>query len=73
MLHHAPFSSGNSHGSNPRVQWPFQTWGADVVLVSARDFETIDPKLMCVQHNPLLPVLTVWTGNGGRLSTVLLT
>lgn len=32
MLHHAPFSSGTSHGSNPRTQWPFQTWGADVVL-----------------------------------------
>lgn len=32
MLHHAPFSSGSSHGSNPRVQWPFQAWGADVVL-----------------------------------------
>lgn len=35
MLHHAPFSSGSSHGSNPRVQWPFQTWGADVVVVGA--------------------------------------
>lgn len=32
MLHNSPFSSGSSHGSHPRLQWPFQTWGADVVL-----------------------------------------
>lgn len=36
MLHHSPFSSGADHGSITRLQWPFQTWGADVVL-SAHD------------------------------------
>lgn len=30
-FHVAPFSSG-PHGSNPVMQWPFQTWGADAVL-----------------------------------------
>lgn len=32
MLHHSPFSSGTGHGSITRVQWPFGTWGAHVVL-----------------------------------------
>lgn len=31
MLHQSPFSSGD-HGSFPRLQWPFQAWGADAVL-----------------------------------------
>lgn len=30
-LHHAPYSSG-AHGSTPTLQWPFQQWGASVVL-----------------------------------------
>lgn len=32
MLHHSPFSSGSNHGSIARLQWPYQTWGADAVL-----------------------------------------
>lgn len=32
LLHHAPFSSGDSHGSHPHLQWPFERWGADAVL-----------------------------------------
>jgi hypothetical protein len=31
-FHHAPYSSGDLHGSTPRMQWPFQVWGADAVL-----------------------------------------
>ncbi|WP_282135758.1 PKD domain-containing protein [Seonamhaeicola maritimus] len=31
LMHHAPHSSGN-HGSDPVMQWPFATWGADVVM-----------------------------------------
>ena len=31
VLHHAPYSSGQ-HGSSTALQWPFQAWGADVVL-----------------------------------------
>jgi tartrate-resistant acid phosphatase type 5 len=31
-FHHAPYSSGGEHGSNVRMQWPFQEWGASVVL-----------------------------------------
>jgi len=30
-MHHPPFSSG-LHGSSPWMQWPYQRWGADVVL-----------------------------------------
>lgn len=30
-FHHPPYSSGR-HGSNSRLQWPFQEWGADVVI-----------------------------------------
>ncbi|MEZ4861193.1 MAG: metallophosphoesterase [Caldilineaceae bacterium] len=31
LLHHPPYSSGR-HGSQTRLQWPFQAWGADAVL-----------------------------------------
>jgi len=31
-FHHAPYSSGGEHGSNVRMQWPFQAWGASAVL-----------------------------------------
>jgi hypothetical protein len=27
-----PFSSGNNHGSDPTVQWPFDEWGVDAVF-----------------------------------------
>ena len=30
-FHHAPYSSGR-HGSSEDLQWPFESWGADVVL-----------------------------------------
>ena len=30
-FHHAPYSSGN-HGSSEKLQWPFEKWGASVVL-----------------------------------------
>ena len=30
-FHHAAYSSG-SHGSNATMQWPFQQWGADLIL-----------------------------------------
>ena len=30
-FHHAPWSSGD-HGSTTRMQWPFESWGADAVL-----------------------------------------
>ena len=30
-LHHAPFSSGR-HGSTRALQWPYASWGADLVL-----------------------------------------
>lgn len=41
-FHHAPYSSGR-HGSSSIMQWPFQAWGADVVL-SGHDhtYERID-------------------------------
>lgn len=32
VMHHAPYSSSSRHGSTPELQWPYQAWGADVVL-----------------------------------------
>jgi len=32
VTHHPPFSSSSQHGSEPAVQWPYKTWGADLVL-----------------------------------------
>ncbi|MDX1744588.1 MAG: metallophosphoesterase, partial [Halobacteriales archaeon] len=31
-MHHPPYSSGGSHGSEPEMQWPYESWGADAVL-----------------------------------------
>ncbi len=31
-FHHAPYSSGTTHGSTDWMQWPFQEWGATAVL-----------------------------------------
>lgn len=31
-FHHPPYSSGTSHGNTPALQWPFQAWGASLVL-----------------------------------------
>jgi tartrate-resistant acid phosphatase type 5 len=31
LIHHPPFSS-SMHGSQSAVQWPYRTWGADIVL-----------------------------------------
>jgi hypothetical protein len=31
-FHHSPYSSGLEHGSTEYMQWPFQEWGASVVL-----------------------------------------
>ncbi len=32
VLHHAPYSSSTTHGSTVQLQWPYQQWGADIVL-----------------------------------------
>jgi len=31
-MHHAPYSSGDVHGSIEAIQWPYQEWGADAVI-----------------------------------------
>jgi len=31
-LHEAPYSSGAVHGSNVTLRWPYQDWGADLIL-----------------------------------------
>ena len=31
-MHHAPYSSSTTHGSNPVMQWPYREWGATAVL-----------------------------------------
>jgi hypothetical protein len=31
-FHHAPYSSGYTHGSSVWMRWPFATWGANVIL-----------------------------------------
>ncbi|MEX2186781.1 MAG: metallophosphoesterase [Pirellulales bacterium] len=35
-FHESPYSSGSDSGSTPAMQWPFDEWGADLVL-SAHD------------------------------------
>jgi len=32
FFHSAPYSSCSSHGSDPEMQWPFASWGADAVI-----------------------------------------
>lgn len=32
VFHHAAFSSSTGHGSTTTLQWPFESWGADLVL-----------------------------------------
>ena len=32
VFHHAAYSSSSSHGSTAALQWPFEAWGADLVL-----------------------------------------
>jgi fibronectin type 3 domain-containing protein len=32
VLHHSPFSSSSVHGNSPWMQYPYQQWGASVVL-----------------------------------------
>ncbi len=32
VLHHAPYSSSSVHGSTVAFQWPFRSWGVDLVL-----------------------------------------
>ena len=31
-LHHAPYSSAQTHGSSSTMQWPYKEWGANVVF-----------------------------------------
>ena len=31
-FHHAPYSSGSTHGSTTWMQWPFAAWGAQAVM-----------------------------------------
>jgi hypothetical protein len=31
-FHHPAYSSGASHGNTPALQWPYQAWGASLVL-----------------------------------------
>jgi hypothetical protein len=31
-FHHAPYTSGSTHGSTDWMRWPFQAWGASAVL-----------------------------------------
>ncbi len=41
-LHHAPYSSGSTHGSNATLRWPFAAWGATAVLAGhEHNFERI--------------------------------
>lgn len=32
VMHHPPYSSSSAHGSTTVFQWPFRTWGIDLVL-----------------------------------------
>ncbi len=42
VLHHAPYSSGDRHGSSPELQWPFKEWGATGVMAGhAHNYERL--------------------------------
>ena len=42
-FHHAPYSSGSTHGRSRFMQWPFRSWGATAVLTGHEHFyERID-------------------------------
>jgi tartrate-resistant acid phosphatase type 5 len=32
VIHDPPYSSGQTHGSQPHAQWPFKEWGASAVI-----------------------------------------
>jgi len=32
VLHHPPYSSSSVHGSTKAFQWPYRTWGVDLVI-----------------------------------------
>ncbi|WP_337288947.1 metallophosphoesterase [Candidatus Methylomirabilis sp.] len=41
-MHHPPYSSGSTHGSSTWMQWPYQSWGASVVMAGHdHDYERI--------------------------------
>jgi len=31
-MHHPPYSSSSNHGNTPALQWPYQAWGASLVM-----------------------------------------
>jgi hypothetical protein len=42
-FHHAPYSSGSTHGGSGFMQWPFRSWGATAVITGHEHvYERID-------------------------------
>jgi tartrate-resistant acid phosphatase type 5 len=38
LMHHSPYTSSSTHAPEPRVQWPFQAWGANLVITGHDHF-----------------------------------
>jgi hypothetical protein len=42
LVHDPPYSSGKTHGSQARAQWPYREWGADAVIAgNDHDYERL--------------------------------
>jgi Ca2+-binding RTX toxin-like protein len=62
-LHHSPYSSGDSHGSNTTLQWNFEDWGATAVL-SGHDH--IYERILRNDDGDNFDIPYLITGLGGR-------
>lgn len=61
-FHHANYSSG-LHGSTTYMQWPFEQWGADAVIMGHdHDYE----RIMLDSNNDGIPLPHFVTGLGGQ-------
>jgi tartrate-resistant acid phosphatase type 5 len=64
-MHHPPYSSGNTHGSQSAMQWPYQQWGADAVL--AGHDHTYERIIRNDANNTNFPYFVNGTGGNGTL------
>ena len=62
-LHHPPYSSSTSHGSQTIMQWPFEDWGATAVLAG---HDHTYERIMRDDNNDSKMIPYFVTGLGGR-------
>lgn len=63
VFHHAAFSSSSGHGSNAALQWPFEAWGADLVL---NGHDHTYERILRDDDNDGSPLTYVVNGLGGQ-------